>query len=229
MLDTLQDFGLTPIQAKVYYHLLMFGETSSTRIAKEIAVHRSEVYRVLRELAEKGIASEQGDARPILYIAKPPKEALEILLQAREKKLEHLRETMSETVAWLNSNANVKRIKPSILLIDDDETIGRSLSHALANEGYIVDVAGNGKDALEKAHEKQYALALVDIRLPDMDGTNLLGMLKKDNPEIKRIIITGYPSIENAALAMDQGAVAYVMKPFQPSDLIIKIKEKLEE
>lgn len=229
MLDNLQNFGLTPIQAKVYYYLLMYGETSSTSIAKEIGVHRSEVYRVLRELAEKGIASEHGDARPILYVAKPPKEALEILLQDRDEKLKQLRETMSETVAWLNSKANIKRMKPSILLIDDDETIGRSLSHALADEGYIVDVAGNGKEALEKAHEKQYALALVDIRLPDMDGTKLLGMLKKDNPEIKRIIITGYPSIENAAEAMDEGAVAYVMKPFQPSDLISKIREKLEE
>jgi CheY-like chemotaxis protein len=176
-----------------------------------------------------GIASEQGDARPMLYVAKPPKEALEILLQDREKKLKHLRETMSETIAWLNSNANIKRIKPSILLIDDDETIGRSLSHALADEGYIVDVAGNGKEALAKAHEKQYALALVDIRLPDMDGTKLLGMLKEDNPKIKQIIITGYPSIENAAQAMDEGAVAYIMKPFQPSELINKIKEKLEE
>jgi len=53
-------------------------------------------------------------------------------------------------------------------------------------------------------------------------------MLKAENPEIKQIIITGYPSIENAARAMDEGASAYIMKPFQPSHLITKIKEKLE-
>jgi len=62
-----------------------------------------------------------------------------------------------------------------------------------------------------------------------MDGIKLLSMLKAENPEIKQIIITGYPSIENAAQAMDEGAAAYIMKPFQPSDLITKIKEKLEE
>ena len=207
----------------------MFGTTSSTRIAKEIGVHRSEVYRVLRELTEKGIASEQKAARPIQYEAKPPKEALEVLLNEREKKLEQLRESLPETVAWLNSKVNLKRIKPSILLIDDDETIGKSLSHALRQEGYHVDVAVNGGQALEKARRKQYAIALVDIRLPDMDGTKLLKLLRRENPEIKQIIITGYPSIENAAQAMDEGAVAYIMKPFLPTVLITKMKEKLEE
>jgi CheY-like chemotaxis protein/predicted transcriptional regulator len=227
MLEELQGFGLTPIQAKVYYHLLMFGSTSSTKIAKEIGVHRSEVYRVLRELAEKGVASERDGARPIQYEAKPPEEALEILLQEHEKKLEHLRKTLPEIVTWLGLKANMKRIKPSILLIDDDETIGKSLSHALRDEGYFVDVAGNGGEALEKARGKHYRLALVDIRLPDMDGTKLLSMLRGEVPDIKQIVITGYPSIENVAQAMDEGAVAYIMKPFQTSALITKIKEKL--
>jgi CheY-like chemotaxis protein/predicted transcriptional regulator len=229
MLDELQSFGLTPIQAKVYYHLLMFGRASSIRIAKEVGVHRSEVYRVLRELAEKGVATERDEGRPIQYEAKPPKEVLQILLQEHEKKLEHLRKTLPEAVAWLDSKANIKGIKPSILLIDDDETIRKSLSHALGDEGYRVDVAENGGQALEKARGKQYAIALVDIRLPDMDGTKLLSMLKVENPQIKQIIITGYPSIENAAQAIDEGAAAYIMKPFQPSDLILKIREKLEE
>jgi len=228
VLAELENFGLTPIQAKVYYNLLMFGRTSSATIAKAVGVHRSEVYRVLRELAEKGVARERDEARPIQYEAKPPKEALDILLKQHEKKLEQLRKTLPDTVSWLESKANLKRNKPSILLIDDDETIAKSLSLALRDEGYLVDVAASGGQALDKAHKKQYALALVDIRLPDMEGTTLLSLLRKENPEIKQIIITGYPSIENAAIAMDQGAVAYMMKPFQPSELVTKIKEKLE-
>jgi CheY-like chemotaxis protein/predicted transcriptional regulator len=229
LLDKLQSFGLTPIQTKVYYQLLMFGRTSPARIAKEIGVHRSEVYRVMRELAQMRLVNEQDAGRPIRYEAKPPKEALATLLQEQEKKLEILRRALPETVTWLNSKANIKRIKPSILLIDDDETILRTLSLALRDEGYFVDTAKDGGQALEKAHRKQYALAIVDVRLPDISGTRLLSMLKNKNPEIKQIIITGFPSVEDAAQAMDQGAAAYIMKPFQPPDLITKIREKLDQ
>ena len=228
MLDQLPEYGLTEVQAKVYYHLLTLGRTSSTKVAKQLDVHRSEVYRVLRELAEKGIVTEKKGKRPILYTPTPPQEALEILLQQQAKTLERLREGMPKLVGWLNSHAKAKKATPSVLVIDDDKTIRKTLTRMLAREGFSVDTAPNGKQALEKSQLKHYDLALVDIRLPDMEGTKLLKMLREKNPEIKEIIITGYPSIENALQAIDEGADAYIVKPINPPDLLAKIREKLK-
>jgi CheY-like chemotaxis protein/predicted transcriptional regulator len=229
MLDLLTDYGLTEIQGKVYYHLLRLGGTSSTKIAKEVGVHRSEVYRVLRELAEKGIVTEHKDRRPILFTPTPPKEALKILLQERAKKLERLENMMPKLIAWLNSQTKFKKIKPCVLLIDDDETIRKTISRMLEREGLDVDMARDGRQALEKSKLRRYNLALVDVRLPDLDGTKLLKMLREENPEIKEIVITGYPSVENAVQAIDARVDAYIKKPFDPSDLLAKIREKLEE
>jgi len=229
MLDQLPEYGLTEIQAKVYYQLLRLRRTPSTKIAKELGIHRSEVYRVLRELSEKGIVTEHKNGRPILFTPTPPEDALDILIQERTKTLQRLKDNAPKLTAWLNSQTKIKKIKLSILLVDDDETIRRTLSRALEGEGFKVDTARDGKQALEKSRLKFYSLAVVDIRLPDMDGTKLLSMLREENPEITEIIITGYPSIENAVQAIDQGADAYIIKPFNPSDLLAKIREKLKQ
>lgn len=227
MLDQLPEYGLTEVQAKVYYHLLTLGSTSSTKVAKQLNVHRSEVYRVLRELAEKGLVSEKKGKRPILYTPTPPEEALDILLQQRAKTLQRLREGKPRLVVWLNSHTNVKKNRLSVLLIDDDETIRKTLTRMLIGESFSVDTAPNGKRALEKAQIKHYDIALVDIRLPDMEGTKLLKMLREKNPEIKEIIITGYASTENAIQAVNDGADAYLIKPLDPRILLAKIREKL--
>jgi CheY-like chemotaxis protein/predicted transcriptional regulator len=227
MLDQLPEYGLTEVQAKVYYHLLTLGGTSSTKVAKQLNVHRSEVYRVLRELAEKGLVTEKKGKRPILYTPTPPKEALSILLQQQAKILRRLKEEEPKLVAWLNSHTKTENVRLCVLIIDDDETIRTTLSRTLRDEGFIVDTAPDGKKALMKSQLKHYDLALVDIRLPDMEGTKLLNMLREKNPEIKEIIITGYPSIENAIKAIDDSANAYLVKPLNPPALIAKIREKL--
>ena len=128
----------------------------------------------------------------------------------------------------MNSHAYKEKINPRILIIDDDETIRTTLSRALREEGFKVDTAPDGKNALEKSQLKHYDLALVDIRLPDMDGTHLLKMLREQNAEIKEIIVTGFPSLENAVKAIDDGANAYLIKPLNPPALIAKIREKLK-
>jgi len=229
MLDQLPEYGLTEVQAKVYYHLLRLGATSAIKVSKEVGVHRAEVYRVLRELAEKGIVTEKKGKRPVLFTPTPPEVALDILLQQQAKTLQRLREGKPILVAWLNSHANVKKTRPSILLIDDDETIRKALTRTLTIEGFSVDTAPDSKQALEKSQLRHYDLALVDIRLPDMEGTKLLKMLKEKTPEIKEIIITGYPSIENAVQAVNDGADAYLIKPLKPADLLAKIRQKMEK
>jgi CheY-like chemotaxis protein len=225
MLEELPEYGLTQIQAKVYYHLLRLGKTSSIEISKKLGVHRSEVYRVLRELAEKGIVIEHESIRPVLFTPTRPQVALDILLQEQEKKLKNRRDNLPRLVSWLNSQINARKMKPSILLVDDDEIIRKALSNTLQEEGFSIDTAQDGTQALERSRLRFYDLALVDIRLSDMDGIKLLKMLRKGNPEIKEIVITGYPSLENAVEAINEGADAYLMKPLNPSDLLTKIRE----
>jgi len=228
LLDELSKYGLTEIQAKSYCSLLRLGKTSAMEIAKALSVHRSEVYRVLRQLEEKGIVTEHS-GRPILFTPAPPEEALDILLQEQLKKGEYLEGNLPKMIDWLRSQTKLREIGPSVLLIDDDESIRMTLSHVLKGNGFDVDVAADGRQALEKARLRPYNIALIDIRLPDIEGTKLLKMLKKENDEIKQMIITGYPSIQNTVEALNEGADAYIIKPFLPSDLIAKMREVIKK
>jgi len=229
MLDQLSQFGLTETQAKVYYHLLKLGTSPATKITKEVGVHRVEVYRALRELAEKGIVTEHKGKRPSLFTSVPPDDAISILLQHQTETFTHLRDLAPKLIAWLNSQTKVAKVRPSVLLIDDDETIRRMLAGTLVREGFKVDTAADGRGALEKSRLNHYDIALLDIRLPDLDGTTLIRKLRKGNPGMKEIVITGYPSVENAARAMDEGADAYLTKPVKMADLLTKIAQKLRE
>jgi len=222
----LSNYCLTEAQAKTYYSLLTLGKTSATKVAKEQGVHRAEVYRVLRELKKKGLVSEH-TGRPSLYSPAPPEEALNILLLELEKKIERLRENQEKLVQWLTLQIEAKKAKPSVLVIDDDKAIRRTITEILQAEGFNMQVAKDGGEALEKSHREHYDVALVDIRLPDIDGIKLLKMLKKDNPEIIEIVVTGYPSLQNAVQAVNEGADGYIIKPFKPSALLTMIREKL--
>ena len=116
-----------------------------------------------------------------------------------------------------------------ILVIDDEESIRKSLAAILEEEGYIVDTAENGKVAIEKSRAKAYNLALIDIRLPDMSGVQLLTSLKEALPKTVKIIITGYPSLENAVEAVNKGGDGYLIKPFDMDKLLGMIKEHLRK
>jgi DNA-binding NtrC family response regulator len=116
-----------------------------------------------------------------------------------------------------------------ILVIDDDLSIRKTLSAALEDEGYIVDVAKNGREAIRKSKSHFYNLALIDIRLPDIDGTELLTEMKDTVPKMLKIIVTGYPGLQNAIDAVNRGADAYVVKPFKMDDLLKTVREQLQE
>ncbi len=116
-----------------------------------------------------------------------------------------------------------------ILIVDDDESIRKVLTAILQEEGYIVDTARSGKEAIEKTENNFYNLALVDIRLPDMEGTKLLSMMKETIPKMAKIIITGYPSMQNAIEAVNRNADRYLLKPLNMEELIKSIKELLKK
>jgi DNA-binding NtrC family response regulator len=116
-----------------------------------------------------------------------------------------------------------------ILVIDDDETIRKTLSMNLTDAGFVVDTAQDGKEAIEKTETNFYNLALIDIRLPDMEGTELLTGLKETTPKMVKIILTGYPSLQNAVKAVNKGADAYLIKPVNTDELLRVIKEQLDK
>jgi len=99
----------------------------------------------------------------------------------------------------------------------------------LEEEGYAVDTAKNGREAIKKSKVKFYNLALIDIRLTDMEGTKLLTKVKDTMPKMRKIIITGYPSLQNAIEAVNRGADAYVLKPFDMDKVLETIKDQLKK
>jgi len=123
----------------------------------------------------------------------------------------------------------VAKNKPSILIVEDDTNIRETLSTILQQKEYNTDTAKNGKEALQKSQAKFFNLALLDIKLPDMEGTKLLTTMHDNQPKMMKIMITGYPSLENAIEALNLGADAYIIKPVKPEKLLALIGEKLEE
>jgi two-component system nitrogen regulation response regulator NtrX len=119
--------------------------------------------------------------------------------------------------------------KKSILIVDDDETVLKSIEEILTLEGYSADIAKTGKEAIEKSKFKSYNLVLIDIRLPDMEGTKLLTALRDTTPGMVKIIITGYPSLENAAEAVNEDADGYLVKPAKMDDLLNMVKDRLKK
>jgi len=116
-----------------------------------------------------------------------------------------------------------------ILIIDDDENIRKALTAVLEDEGYAVVTVDTARKGIEKTQTEFFHLALIDVRLPDMEGVDLLPKLRQTTPKIRKIIITGYPTLQNAAAAVNKGADAYVMKPFDVEKMLQTIKEQLKK
>jgi len=118
--------------------------------------------------------------------------------------------------------------KKTILVVDDDKSILRAFTRIFQKSGYEIETAETGKEAMEKTENRHYDLALVDIRLPDMDGTDLLAKLKKPLHNTVKIMITGFPSLETGVKALDEGADAYLVKPVKPQELLVLLEEKFK-
>ena len=116
-----------------------------------------------------------------------------------------------------------------ILLVDDDQAILDSTKQILEFEGYEVETAETAGEGLRLIESAFFNLAIFDIKLPDMEGTELLEKAHKLRPGMKKIMLTGFASLENSVFALNAGADAYILKPVSPKDLIDKVKEKLEE
>ncbi|RJS91059.1 response regulator [Candidatus Bathyarchaeota archaeon] len=119
--------------------------------------------------------------------------------------------------------------KDRLLIVDDDETILRNLERILQMDGYEIDTARTGLEAIEKSKTNFYNLVLLDIKLPDMEGTELLRKMHETFPKMIKIMVTGYPDLENAIKSLNLGADAYLVKPVSVQKLLEVVKEKLAE
>ncbi|MDD5528719.1 MAG: response regulator [bacterium] len=122
---------------------------------------------------------------------------------------------------------NTRDLKNSILIVDDDESTCKSLKLIFNRKGYKVDIALSGEKALEKIQNRFFNLALLDIRLPDIEGADLITPFIKLQPNIAIIIITGYASMETAMWALNKNVFAYITKPLIMDELLAKIDEAM--
>ena len=118
--------------------------------------------------------------------------------------------------------------KGSILIVDDEAVVRDSLGKWFGEEGYAVETASTAREALLKLPAQRWDLALVDIKMPGMDGLELQRKVHEVDPQIIIIIMTGYASVETAVQALKNGAYDYIMKPFDPDDLSHVISKALE-
>ncbi len=116
-----------------------------------------------------------------------------------------------------------------ILIVDDDESIRNTVKIILEDEGYTVDLAATGNEAIKMTQKTAYNVALLDIRLPDMEGVELLKLIKDNVPRTRKIMVTGYPSMQNAITALNKNADAYLVKPVDVEKLLNTVKDQLRQ
>jgi len=117
--------------------------------------------------------------------------------------------------------------KNKALVIDDEQIVLESVSALLTDEGFEVDVSLDGRQGLDWAIERNYDVVLTDIRMPDIGGMKVLRDVKRINPTLPVIMITGYASVESAVQAMKLGAAEYIEKPFEPEQLLDAVSRAL--
>ena len=122
-----------------------------------------------------------------------------------------------------------QRVKPNILVVDDEVEILKILEKVLTENGYNVLKAQNGTEALRIARKNNIKLALLDIKLPKMNGIELLGRFKKINPDLIVIMVTAFGTLKTAIEAMKLGAYDYITKPFDLNFIVSIVEQALEE
>ena len=120
------------------------------------------------------------------------------------------------------------RTKGKILIVDDETVVRDSLGKWFSSEGYQTQPVASARDALESIQSTEYDVALLDIKMPGMDGMELQSRLKEADPELTVIIMTGYASVETAVQALKHGAYDYITKPIDPDELSHLVSNALE-
>lgn len=118
-------------------------------------------------------------------------------------------------------------MKAKILVIDDEELVRDSLGEILRLEGYTVESAASGEEALERLEQEPFDLLLLDLKMPGIDGIEVMHTVVKQYPETKVVLLTGHGSLESAIDSLRAGAQDYLLKPVQSRELLHSVSEAL--
>jgi len=119
--------------------------------------------------------------------------------------------------------------RANVLVVDDEQIVCKSCMKILGRDGHNVQTTLSGRDALRKVEEDKYDVLIADWKMPEVDGMEVLRIVKKNHPDIILIMITGYPSVESAVQAMRLGVSNYVPKPINPAVLSQTLRKALDE
>lgn len=119
--------------------------------------------------------------------------------------------------------------KASILIVDDEEVVRHSHLRSLAETGCYTETAEDGSNAIRVLEQRPFDVVLLDLRMPGLDGMDVLKTIKQRWPECEVVVITGYPTIETAKEAVRLGAHNYIAKPVGPDDVIKATSEAMTQ
>ena len=119
--------------------------------------------------------------------------------------------------------------KASILIVDDEEVVRRSHLRSLEETGCHTEAAQDGYQALQVMEERDFDVVLLDLRMPGLDGMDVLKIIKERWPESEVVVITGYPTLESAKQALRLGAQNYIAKPVGPDDVLKAANEAMTQ
>jgi DNA-binding NtrC family response regulator len=129
----------------------------------------------------------------------------------------------------MKTRPDIEGTEIRIIVIDDEPIVLKSCHRILTGLGYQVETTSSPQEGLKKIAEGSFNLAIVDVKMPDMDGMEVLGKIRKSLPETSVIMITGYSTVKTAVEAMRQGASDYIPKPFDPDELVLAVQRVLEK
>lgn len=119
--------------------------------------------------------------------------------------------------------------RPHVLLVEDEQTVAKGLKMVMDEEGYDVDLADTGLIALNKFRAQNFDLMVADLRLPDIDGMEVIEHVRESRPETKVVIITGYPSVATAVRAVKIGVSDYLRKPFTDDEFMAAVGTAMKD
>lgn len=120
-------------------------------------------------------------------------------------------------------------MKKAALIVDDDESVLKNFSRLLREDGFEVRAVETGKEAVDLVDKQSFDVVLIDFKLPDIDGAELLEAIRGRIGKAVKIMITGFPTTELENKVIDLGIDAYVIKPIKPDDLLELIQGRLKE
>ncbi|HEX7175326.1 MAG TPA: response regulator [Pyrinomonadaceae bacterium] len=132
------------------------------------------------------------------------------------------------TTGALGGSGRRAPTRKRVLVVDDEENVRVTTAAILEQDGYYVDTAGDGREALQKVERGGFDLVLTDLRMDDMDGAALLNELHTRHPSVVTVVLTGYASIESSIDALRQGVYDYLVKPCVIEDLKRTVRRALE-